>query len=185
MSDQYPKMLFRPVAASTDNALVIEGLTFEIRVVADFDEEEDAHADGWARYDERDTSAAGADLDAPEPEGGETANDVVELLRDELLEADKKLQTRETEINLANDRIATLEAEKAELTEKLTEKLAARISGDAGDREPQDLPALTGKTKAELLDIAAAEGATVEAGSTNADIIAAIELKREAGAAGE
>lgn len=40
--------------------------------------------------------------------------------------------------------------------------------------------ALTGKNKAELLEIAAAEGVEVEADATNADIKAAIELAREA-----
>lgn len=178
MSDQYPKMLFRPVAAGTEGAVAIEGLSFETRVVAHFDEEEEASDDGWARYGERDTSAAVADSEAPEHESNEPANEVAELLRDELLAADEKLRTRDDEINLANDRIATLETENADLKAQL----AARVSVAAGDPEPQDLPALTGKTKAELLDIAAAEGATVEAGSTNADIITAIELKREAGA---
>lgn len=40
--------------------------------------------------------------------------------------------------------------------------------------------ALTNKNKAELLEIAAAEGVTVEDGATNDDIKAAIELAREA-----
>lgn len=41
------------------------------------------------------------------------------------------------------------------------------------------LPSLSGKTKAELLAIAADEHVDVEEGATNADIIAAIEAKRE------
>lgn len=39
--------------------------------------------------------------------------------------------------------------------------------------------ALTGKNKAELLEIAKAENVEVEDGATNADIISAIELARE------
>lgn len=39
--------------------------------------------------------------------------------------------------------------------------------------------ALTGKNKAELLDIARSENVEVEEGATNADIISAIELARE------
>jgi hypothetical protein len=42
-----------------------------------------------------------------------------------------------------------------------------------------DPPALAGKNKAHLLEIAAAEGVTIEEGATNADIVAAIELGRE------
>lgn len=49
-----------------------------------------------------------------------------------------------------------------------------------GDEDGKsDLPALTGKNKAELLEIAKAEGVTVEDGATNADIVSAIELARE------
>lgn len=54
--------------------------------------------------------------------------------------------------------------------------------GKPGGSLPHDPPALTGKNKAQLLDIAAAEGVTIEDGATNADIIAAIELAREAAA---
>lgn len=39
--------------------------------------------------------------------------------------------------------------------------------------------ALTGKNKAELLEIAKAEGVEIEEGATNADIVSAIELARE------
>lgn len=54
--------------------------------------------------------------------------------------------------------------------------------GGSNEHEP---PALKGKNKAELLEIAAAEGAEIEDGATNPDIIAAIELKREAVANGD
>lgn len=57
--------------------------------------------------------------------------------------------------------------------------LKAQIAALEKANEP---PALTGKNKAELLEIAAKEGATVEDGATNDDIKAAIELKREADA---
>lgn len=55
--------------------------------------------------------------------------------------------------------------------------------GEPGGSEPHVPPALTGKNKAELLAIAAEEGVTVEDGAKNADIVAAIELAREAKAA--
>jgi len=42
-----------------------------------------------------------------------------------------------------------------------------------------ELPALSGKNKAELLEIAKAENVTIEDGATNADIVSAIELARE------
>lgn len=45
-----------------------------------------------------------------------------------------------------------------------------------------ELPGLTGKNKAELLEIAKAENVEVEEGATNADIVSAIELAREAAA---
>lgn len=55
------------------------------------------------------------------------------------------------------------------------------VEADAPDDKPVDdgPPALTGKNKAQLLEIAEAEGVTVEDGATNADIVAAIELGRE------
>jgi hypothetical protein len=43
-------------------------------------------------------------------------------------------------------------------------------------------PRLTGKTKDELLQIAADEGVTIEDGATNNDIVATIELHRETAA---
>lgn len=49
-----------------------------------------------------------------------------------------------------------------------------------GEAPKEGAVALTNKNKAELLEIAAAEGVTVEGGATNDDIKAAIELAREA-----
>lgn len=57
--------------------------------------------------------------------------------------------------------------------------------GEPGGSEPNDPPALSGKNKAELLEIAAAEGVEIEEGAKNADIVSAIELAREAAASGE
>ena len=52
-------------------------------------------------------------------------------------------------------------------------------NGKKGGSKPAEPVSLTGKNKAELLEIAKAEGVTVEEGATNADIASAIELARE------
>lgn len=177
----YPKMLYRRARSATDVTVDVNGAPFGTRIVADADEEAELGARGWAEF----ADVAGQPLTTAESgdqdEEHVDSNPVAELLRDELVAADEKLRTRETEINLANERIATLEAENAELTAKLG-ALDADGDGNPGGSKPQDPPALTGKTKAELLQIAADEGAVIEDGALNADIIAAIELKREAGA---
>lgn len=73
------------------------------------------------------------------------------------------------------------EALKSALTE--SEALRARVAELeaqlAGKDSGSKLPGLTGKSKAELLDIAKAEGVEIEDGATNNDIVAAIELHRE------
>lgn len=51
--------------------------------------------------------------------------------------------------------------------------------GAPGGSLPHEPPALSGKNKAELTAIAAAEGVELEAGAKVADIVAAIELARE------
>lgn len=51
--------------------------------------------------------------------------------------------------------------------------------GKKGGSKSADPVALSGKNKAELLDIAKAEGVEIEDGATNDDIKAAIELARE------
>lgn len=53
------------------------------------------------------------------------------------------------------------------------------ITGGPAAGPSDDLPALSGKNKAELLQIAKDEGAEVEDGATNEDIRSAIELHRE------
>lgn len=50
--------------------------------------------------------------------------------------------------------------------------------GQPGGSMPADPPGLAGKNKAQLLDIAKAEGVAVDDGATNADIVKAIETKR-------
>lgn len=55
--------------------------------------------------------------------------------------------------------------------------------GHKGGSTADEPPALTGKNKAQLLEIAAAEGVTVADGATNAQIIEAIEAKRAGGVA--
>lgn len=52
--------------------------------------------------------------------------------------------------------------------------------GAAGGSRENEPPVLKGKNKAQLLAIASEEGADVGDAATNADIIAAIELNREA-----
>lgn len=69
-----------------------------------------------------------------------------------------------------------------EQIEALTAKLKAFDQdgdGSTGGRAPQDPPSLSGKNKAELIDIAKAECVEIEEGATNADIVSAIELARE------
>lgn len=53
------------------------------------------------------------------------------------------------------------------------------FEGASDDGSKADFPALTGKNKAELLEIAKAENVTIEDNATNADIVSAIELARE------
>ncbi|WP_439538688.1 hypothetical protein [Sphingomonas sp.] len=52
--------------------------------------------------------------------------------------------------------------------------------GNPGGSKPHNPPGLTGKTKAQLVEIAEAEGVELEDDMTVADIRSAIELKREA-----
>jgi len=57
-------------------------------------------------------------------------------------------------------------------------------NGEKGGSLPDAPVALSGKNKAQLLEIAADEGVEIEDGATNADIVSAIELAREAKANG-
>lgn len=70
-------------------------------------------------------------------------------------------------------------AEAAGLTvETLREKFGLSAQGEPL-LDAAELPTLSGKNKSELLAIADEEGATIEEGATNAEIIAAIEAHRE------
>ncbi|TZG25586.1 hypothetical protein [Sphingomonas montanisoli] len=75
-------------------------------------------------------------------------------------------------------RIAELEAEVADLKAKLA-ALDRDGDGKPGGSKAAEPVSLTGKNKADLLDIAKAEGVTIEDGATNDDIKSAIELARE------
>lgn len=60
----------------------------------------------------------------------------------------------------------------------LREKLGLSVQGEPL-LDANELPSLAGKPKAELLAIAAAEGAEVSEGATNAEIIEAIDEHRK------
>ncbi|MES2289273.1 MAG: hypothetical protein V4530_05995 [Pseudomonadota bacterium] len=82
--------------------------------------------------------------------------------------------------------IAELEAENARLTARVTE-LEAKVealdhdgNGKAGGSNPNDRPALAGKNKAELIHIAKDEGVEHADDATNAQIVEAIQAKRDA-----
>jgi hypothetical protein len=71
-----------------------------------------------------------------------------------------------------NEQTASSLAEALAIIDDLKAQLAAL-------QKPK-LPGLTGKSKDQLLAIAADEGVTIPDGATNNDIVAAIELNREA-----
>jgi hypothetical protein len=83
-----------------------------------------------------------------------------------------------------NLRDAILHGRMAEAMDMTVDGLRVMMRIDAGadHRKPPvvtpALPSLSGKTKAELLDIADDEGADVEDGATNPEIIEAIDSKR-------
>lgn len=86
----------------------------------------------------------------------------------------------EAQLSEARGSLSEVEDERDELRteiEQLKAQLAEATRSDAGDGS-NERPALSGKNKPELLEIAEAEGVTVEDGATNAQIIEAIEAKR-------
>ncbi|MFS0771045.1 hypothetical protein [Sphingomonas sp. 1P08PE] len=80
-------------------------------------------------------------------------------------------------VTLNDDQVA--EVERFGLLKISAGPLDHDEDGEKGGSKPDSPPALSGKTKAELLDIARAEGVEVEEGATNDDIRSAIELHRE------
>lgn len=83
---------------------------------------------------------------------------------DEITALTTRATEAETALAAANDEITALKA-------------AAQAEAD----KPKPV-ALSGKNKEQLLEVATAEGVTIEEGATNADIVSAIELHREASA---
>lgn len=78
------------------------------------------------------------------------------------------------ELNITTARAEKAEADLAEALDKI-----ASLEADLAEvTKPTDLPGLTGKNKAELLAIAKDEGAQVAEDATNAQIVEAIEAKR-------
>ena len=69
--------------------------------------------------------------------------------------------------------------ERADAAEAQAADLQARVDELEQEAAKPEAIALTGKNKAELLEIAKAEGVEIEEGATNADIVSAIELARE------
>ena len=61
---------------------------------------------------------------------------------------------------------------------KAPDALDHDADGEKGGSVPNEPPSLTGKNKAELLEIAEAEGVEIEDGATNAQIVDAIEAQR-------
>lgn len=89
---------------------------------------------------------------------------------------DNDLHSQIAELHVTID---SLETENAELRNRLA-KLDRDGDGTPGGSKPAEPVSLTGKNKADLLAIAAAEKvADVNDTMTNADIVTAIELHRE------
>lgn len=78
----------------------------------------------------------------------------------------------------AEEALEAAQTEIADLREKLAAVDADGNGAPAGSRAANP-PALSNKSKAELIEIAKAEGVEVEDGATNEDIKSAIELHRE------
>lgn len=81
------------------------------------------------------------------------------------------------EIDLA-DAEALVERGGAEWVEDEADPLDHDHNGEKGGSLSHDPPSLTGKNKAQLLEIAAAEGVAASEDMTNAQIVEAIEAKR-------
>lgn len=71
------------------------------------------------------------------------------------------------------------EVKDAVLAAKLARHPEFKSVGKKVEAEPEGPPALTGLNKADLLEVAEAEGVEVEEGATNKEIVAAIEAARK------
>lgn len=121
----------------------------------------------------------GLDVDGDEPDA-DTAPAVdmdkaLEAARTEAAQAaqrqlDEQRDSYVEKLKAAEDRADAAEKALAEANEEIAALKAAA---------KPDRPGLTGKSKAELLAIAKAEGVEIEDGATNDDIKSAIELHRE------
>jgi hypothetical protein len=123
--------------------------------------------------------------------GNDDDDSEVGKARRELIEKAEAEFVKRDQAHAEATRALVARAEKAEgqvqhLREQLdvaNEKLKAFDrdgDGNPGGGAAQDKPGLTGKNKAELTEIAKAEGVEIEDGATNDDIRSAIELAREA-----
>lgn len=86
-------------------------------------------------------------------------------------------------VNCKRIRDAILHGKMAEAAGITVEALRSKLGLSAQGEiliDASELPSLAGKNKAELLEIAADEGVAVDDGATNAEIVAAIEARREA-----
>ncbi len=122
----------------------------------------------------------GLDVDGEE---GEVETDTLNI--DEALEAARRevAEAAQAEMDRRQDAFTSeLETanERAEAAEKDLEAARIEIAAlKAAASSKPDLPGLAGKNKAELIEIAKAEGVEIEDGATNDDIKSAIELHRE------
>lgn len=92
----------------------------------------------------------------------------------------KVYQPGETISASAEDIAWLVEQEAVSTTASDLPQLDHDQDGEPGGSFADEPPALTGKNKAELLEIAAAEGVDVSDEMTKAEIVEAIELGREA-----
>lgn len=102
-------------------------------------------------------------------EGGESVGDQLQQLRQSFADREAALL----------DRAETAERERDELKQQLA-SLDRDGDGKAGGSTPSDPPSLSGKNKAELVEIGKAEGVDVSEDLTVAEIKDAIEAKRAA-----
>lgn len=122
-------------------------------------------------------SQAAAGESDPGPDEADQGASELEELRKRVTELDEECDT------LVAERDAALK-ERDDLQRQLDDArtTAAGLDRDgdgaAGGSKPADPPALTGKNKADLLAIAAAENVAIKDGATNAEIVEAIEAAR-------